>query len=155
MSQKIENQLNLALDITEEERQKSESLDIGYDPEEKEWELIVKYSETLERVRTRAVYVTELTGGYAIIQTKESQIKELAAFPEVEFIEKPKSLYFQVENGRRVSCIDEVQAASSFSSIRQEGGEDNQQKKQSFPLLGKGVLIGIVDSGIDYENPDF
>ena len=36
MSQKIENQLNLALDITEEERQKSESLDIGYDLEEKE-----------------------------------------------------------------------------------------------------------------------
>ena len=155
MSQKIENQLNLALDITEEERQKSESLDIGYDPEEKEWELIVKYSETLERVRTRAVYVTELTGGYAIIQIKESQIKELAAFPEVEFIEKPKSLYFQVENGRRVSCIDEVQAAPSFSSIGQEGLEDNQQKKRSFPLLGKGVLIGIVDSGIDYENPDF
>lgn len=155
MSQKIENQLNLALDITEEERQKSESLDIGYDLEEKEWELIVKYSGTLERVRTRAVYVTELTGGYAIIQIKESQIKELAAFPEVEFIEKPKSLYFQIENGRRVSCIDEVQAAPFFSSIGQEGLEDNQQKKQSFLLLGKDVLIGIVDSGIDYENPDF
>ena len=155
MSQKIENQLNLALDITEEERQKSESLDIGYDLEEKEWELIVKYSGTLERVRTRAVYVTELTGGYAIIQIKESQIKELAAFPEVEFIEKPKSLYFQIENGRRVSCIDEVQAAPFFPSIGQEGLEDNQQKKQSFPLLGKDVLIGIVDSGIDYENPDF
>ena len=155
MSQKIENQLNLALSITEEERQKSESLDIGYDLEEKEWELIVKYSGTLERVRTRAVYVTELTGGYAIIQIKESQIKELAAFPEVEFIEKPKSLYFQIENGRRVSCIDEVQAAPFFSSIEQEGLEDNQQKKQSFPLLGKDVLIGIVDSGIDYENPDF
>ena len=155
MSQKIENQLNLALSITEEERQKSESLDIGYDLEEKEWELIVKYSGTLERVRTRAVYVTELTGGYAIIQIKESQIKELAAFPEVEFIEKPKSLYFQIENGRRVSCIDEVQAAPFFSSIGQEGLEDNQQKKQSFPLLGKDVLIGIVDSGIDYENPDF
>ena len=44
---------------------------------------------------------------------------------------------------------------SFFSSIGQEGLEDNQQKKQSFPLLGKGVLIGIVDSGIDYENPDF
>ena len=155
MSQKIENQLNLALSITEEERQKSESLDIGYGLEEKEWELIVKYSGTLERVRTRAVYVTELTGGYAIIQIKESQIKELAAFPEVEFIEKPKSLYFQIENGRRVSCIDEVQAAPFFSSIGQEGLEDNQQKKQSFPLLGKEVLIGIVDSGIDYENPDF
>ena len=115
----------------------------------------MKYSGTLERVRTRAVYVTELTGGYAIIQIKESQIKELAAFSEVEFIEKPKSLYFQIENGRRVSCIDEVQAAPFFSLIGQEGLEDNQRKKQSFPLLGKDVLIGIVDSGIDYENPDF
>lgn len=35
MSRKIENQLNLALDITEEERQKSESPDIGYDPKKK------------------------------------------------------------------------------------------------------------------------
>lgn len=91
----------------------------------------MKYSETLERVRTRAVYVTKLTGGYAIIQIKESQIKELAAFPEVEFIEKPKSLYFQVENGRRVSCIDEAQAASFFFD-QARGGEDNQQKNSHF-----------------------
>ncbi len=52
MSQKIENQLNLALSITEEERQKSESLDIGYDLEEKEWEFIVKYSGTLASKNT-------------------------------------------------------------------------------------------------------
>ena len=45
MSQKIENQLNLALDITEEERQKSESLNIGYDLEEKEWELTQEEKE--------------------------------------------------------------------------------------------------------------
>ena len=114
MSQKIENQLNLALDATEAERQRSRSLNVGYDEEENEWELILKYSGSLEPVRELAVYVTELTGGYVIIQIKESRIEELAALPEVEFIEKPKNLYFQVENGRRVSCIDEVQAASSF-----------------------------------------
>ena len=116
MSQKIENQLNLALDATEAERQRSRSLNVGYDEEENEWELILKYSGSLEPVRELAVYVTELTGGYVIIQIKESRIEELAALPEVEFIEKPKNLYFQVENGRRVSCIDEVQAASSFFS---------------------------------------
>ena len=145
MSQKIENQLNLALDATEEERQRSRSLNVGYDEEENEWELILKYSGSLEPVRELAVYVTELTGGYVIIQIKESRIEELAALPEVEFIEKPKNLYFQVENGRRVSCIDEVQAASSFFSAEQDIGKES----------GKGVLIGIVDSGIDYENPDF
>ena len=145
MSQKIENQLNLALDATEAERQRSRSLNVGYDEEENEWELILKYSGSLEPVRELAVYVTELTGGYVIIQIKESRIEELAALPEVEFIEKPKNLYFQVENGRRVSCIDEVQAASSFFSAGQDIGKES----------GKGVLIGIVDSGIDYENPDF
>lgn len=145
MSQKIENQLNLALDATEAERQRSRSLNVGYDEEENEWELILKYSGSLEPVRELAVYVTELTGGYVIIQIKESRIEELAALPEVEFIEKPKNLYFQVENGRRVSCIDEVQAASSFFSAGQDIGKES----------GEGVLIGIVDSGIDYENPDF
>ena len=50
MSQKIENQLNLALDITEEERQKSESLDIGYDLEEKEWELTQEEKEFFHKM---------------------------------------------------------------------------------------------------------
>ena len=60
MSQKIENQLNLALDATEAERQRSRSLNVGYDEEENEWELILKYSGSLEPVRELAVYVTVL-----------------------------------------------------------------------------------------------
>ena len=43
-NQKLENLLNLALDADENERERSEILDVGYDPIEKEWELIVKYS---------------------------------------------------------------------------------------------------------------
>ena len=39
-SQKIENLLNLALEATPEEREKSLELDVGYDREEKEWDLI-------------------------------------------------------------------------------------------------------------------
>ena len=50
MSQKIENILNLALDATPEERERAEELEVGYDPKAREWELIVKYSGTLEAV---------------------------------------------------------------------------------------------------------
>ena len=74
--------------------------------------------------------------GYAVIVIREDRIEELAGIPEVEFIEKPKSLYFQTDVGRQVSCIDAVQTAP-------------------YNLSGRGILIGIVDSGIDYENPDF
>lgn len=42
--QKIDNLLNLALDATEEERQKSGNLNTGYDPAGKTWDVIVKYT---------------------------------------------------------------------------------------------------------------
>ena len=136
MSQKLENLLNLALDADQGERERSEELDVGYDKEENVWELIVKYSGTLEAVRQTARSVTELLNGYAVIVIEEERIGQLAQLPEVEFIEKPKKLYFQTDVGRQVSCIDIVQ-------------------DMQLSLRGKGTLIGIVDSGIDYENAEF
>lgn len=136
MSQKLENLLNLALDADQGERERSEELDVGYDKEENVWELIVKYSGTLEAVRQTARSVTELLNGYAVIVIEEEWIGQLAQLPEVEFIEKPKKLYFQTDVGRQVSCIDIVQ-------------------DMPLSLRGKGTLIGIVDSGIDYENAEF
>ena len=41
-NQKLENMLNLALNATPQEREKSLQLNVGYAPSEKTWELIVK-----------------------------------------------------------------------------------------------------------------
>lgn len=136
MSQKVENLLNLALDSTAAEREKSLNLDVGYDPIDREWDLIVKYSGSLEAVRGLAVSVNEMVNEYAVVTVAESRIPLLSQLAEVEYIEKPKRLFFQVENGKRVSCISNVQQAP-------------------FSLRGKGVLVGIVDSGIDYTLDDF
>ena len=46
-SQKVENLLNLALDASQQEREKSLELDVGYDSADREWDLIVKYSGNL------------------------------------------------------------------------------------------------------------
>lgn len=135
-SQKAENLLNLALDATEEEREKSVQLETGFDPAGRTWELIVKYSGNLDEARRIAERVTELMNEYAIIVIQESLIATLTELPEIEYIEKPKRLFFEVLNGKRVSCIDEVQGAR-------------------FGLFGQGVLVGIVDSGIDYTLTDF
>ncbi len=132
----MENLLNLAMDASDEERGKSEQLEVGYDAQEKEWTLIIKYSGNLERVKENAVRVSELLNEYAIITVKESAIDVVAGLLEVEYIEKPKRLYFQVLNGKRVSCINEVQDTR-------------------FSLFGQGVLVGIIDSGIDYSLDDF
>ena len=61
MSQKAENLLNLALDATSEEREKSLELEVGYQPLDQEWDLIIKYSGNLEAVREIASSVTELS----------------------------------------------------------------------------------------------
>ena len=41
--QKLENQLILALNSTEDERIRSGNLNIGYDPVDATWEVIIKY----------------------------------------------------------------------------------------------------------------
>lgn len=155
MSQKIENMLNLALDATETEREKSLDLDVGYNPIDREWDLILKYSGSLDAVRNIAVSVTELTNSYAIITILESKIAALAEIPEVDYIEKPKRLYFQVRNGKRVSCINEVQ--KTLFSVWREMSSKNRLDDRSgnVTLYGNGVLIGVIDSGIDVTLPDF
>ncbi len=66
-SQKLENLLNLALDASEQEREKSLNLDAGYDAETERWELIVKYNGDLKRLDSTIIYVEELIAGYAIV----------------------------------------------------------------------------------------
>lgn len=135
-SQKLENLLNLALDATEEEREKSLNLNVGYYPIDREWDLIIKYSGDLNAVREIASQVVELQNEYAIVRIAEPRIERLTQIVEVEYVEKPKRLFFQVANGRRVSCINEVQGTR-------------------FSLFGQGILVAIIDSGIDYANADF
>ena len=44
-NQKTDNLLNLAVDATSEEREKSLELNVGFEPETRMWDVIVKYSE--------------------------------------------------------------------------------------------------------------
>ena len=50
-------------------------------------------------------------------------------------MEKPKLLFFAVDNGKRASCITQLQERTFLS--------------------GAGVLVAVIDSGIDYAHPDF
>lgn len=135
-SQKIENQLNLALNTPSEVRAMTDNLDVGYMPAERTWELIIRYEGSLDRVRALGVTVTELINNYAIIVAPQDVIDTLANLDEIIYIEKPKRLNFAIENGRRVSCIDSVQEAP-------------------FNLTGKGCILCVIDSGIDYSHNTF
>lgn len=127
-NQKLENLLNLALSATPEEREKSESLEVGYEPKERMWELIVKYHGDISQVGTELVQVEPLLSGYAIVTIREGLIDAFSALENVEYIEKPKRFFFSILEAKRASCIPEVMNRQPF-------------------LSGRGVLTAVVDSG--------
>ena len=135
-SQKQENLLNLALDSTEEERVQSEILNVGFDESTRRWEVIVKYHGDLERIANEEIDVEILLAGYAIVTLPEKYMEALADMEETEYIEKPKSLTYGLFEAKENSCI--------YPSLQQEKN-----------LTGQGVLMAIIDSGIDYLLPDF
>ena len=136
VNQKLENLLNLSLDTTAKERSRSAELETGYNPEEQTWELIVKYSGSLDAARELGAAVEEMRNEYAILTVKESLIPYISALPQIEYIEKPKRLFFAVDQAKTASCVNLLQEASPY-------------------LSGKGVLVAIVDSGIDYFHEVF
>ena len=93
-NQKLENLLNLALSATNEEKEKSQSLSTGYMPATRTWELIVKYHGALEKLESDIVHIEPLINGYAIVTIREDFIAAFSDLDEVEYIEKPKNLYF-------------------------------------------------------------
>lgn len=137
-SPKRENLLNLALDATPRERQKSLELDVGYSAADHTWEVIVKYSGNLSQIEEiyPEIEVVELSNEYAIVTLPETLMDFLTNRVEVEFIEKPKRLFFALSQAIRVSCITPLYGTN-------------------FGLTGSGTLIAVIDSGIDYRHPDF
>ncbi|MCM1268489.1 MAG: S8 family serine peptidase [Bacteroidales bacterium] len=135
-SQKNENLLNLALDTAPVERERSLELNVGYDDDEKTWEVIVKYHGSLEGLAAFGIRVEELIAGYAILTVPETQMERLAQIEQIEYVEKPKRLFFSDLQGSTASCF------APGSALHRE-------------LTGRGVLVAVIDSGISYWNEDF
>lgn len=142
MGGKSDNSLSLALEIPQEELMKSQGLMTGFDSEEDVWELIVRYTGNLDKVREiNGVDVRELSNGYAVLNVKKELIDEVANVEEITYIEKPTALIFSLLRGKQASCINEVQ--QTFANNENNG------------LFGEGVIVGIADSGIDFTHEAF
>ncbi len=136
MSQKLEDLLNLALQTPEEVRKRTEDLNVGFDEAGRTWELIVKYHGSLDALEALNVKVEYLIAGYAILTVPEGLVEAVAELEEIEYVEKPKRYFYQVTDPVADSCIVQV------------AGRD-------LSLTGAGVLIAVLDSGIDYRLPEF
>ncbi len=72
-----------------------ENLNVGYDPQEKSWDLIVKYSGSLDEVRNLGGTVVELLNGFAVITIAESEIGQLSSCRRSSILKNLKGYIFR------------------------------------------------------------
>ncbi|MBP1736162.1 MAG: hypothetical protein H6Q60_43 [Oscillospiraceae bacterium] len=101
-------------------------------------ELIVKYHGDIGQAVLPLGGTAEiLSSNYAIVTLPLQNVPALYRASEVEYVELPKTLTYYLRDELNRSCITTVQQPDSFG------------------LTGEGVLVCIIDSGIDYRHPDF
>ncbi|MFV0497992.1 MAG: S8 family peptidase [Candidatus Fimivivens sp.] len=106
--------------------------------ESKQLEVIIKFHGDLDEIARRLDGVAErLNENYAILTIPLSSFPNLFTVRGVEYFETPKSMSYMMQSSMEKACIPPVARESGFG------------------LRGDGVLVAVVDSGIDYTHPDF
>lgn len=136
MNQKLEDILQLALQTPEQTRALTEELNVGFDTQARTWELIVKYHGSLEALKALGIEVEYLIAGYAVLTVPEQLVDRMVELEEIEYVEMPKRYFYNIEMPTDNSCIAQV-------TLRHPN------------LSGAGVLVAVLDSGIDYKLPEF
>lgn len=140
---KLGTELNLALETPQDERRKSIDLDVGYNAAFDQWELIVRHTGSLEAISSEVGFsYISLLGSFAVITIKSELIERLTKYPSIIFIDKPKNIY--------ISNINQFNMAPSYQA---DISRQTLLENQSF--TGAGVLVAVIDSGIDYMHPAF
>lgn len=139
--QKLENLLNISLQVSDEERQKSPQLSTGYNEQDKTWELIIRFTGDIKILQEKypQIQIRELLNQYAIVIAPQNLIEAISNERMIDYVEKPKRLYFELTAGKAASCINAVQQ-----------GLDNPYK-----LHGAGTIVAVIDTGINAESREF
>lgn len=144
-NEKMDAILNLSLDSTSEERARSNVLEVGFDRDDDTWEVVVKFNGNFRDMLDKFPVIEglELLYQYAILRVPEDLVDAVANDVQISYMEKPKNLFFAYEKTEKKNTV----------IVNRIEREDVGTTEAS--LAGRGTIIAIVDSGIDYAHPDF
>ncbi|EOU1579447.1 S8 family peptidase [Clostridium perfringens] len=136
----MENKAKVGIDfINTIPKQILTSLIEQYSPNNGEIELVVLYGDNFLRFKNSVdaigAKVEDLGYGFGILIIKVSDLNRIIELEGLKYIELPKILYTSAYDSNRASCIPSVW--------------------NNYNLTGEGILVGFLDTGIDYTHNAF
>ncbi len=102
-------------------------------------EVVIISGESVDRLRQTVDNLggtyEDLGYGFGLVKIPVDKLVDLSRDPMIQYIELPKSLYITDYRANRASCVQTAQGA--------------------YNLKGEGILVGFIDTGIDYTHPAF
>ncbi|MDZ7308245.1 MAG: S8 family serine peptidase, partial [candidate division KSB1 bacterium] len=97
--------------------------------------VLVKTRGTREELTASGARVLARIGEIAVIEAPVAQLEKIARLPNVVYLEAARAMRFSNDVG-----------------VVEAGG---RAVAQQFNLTGQGVIVGVIDSGIDWRHGDF
>ena len=143
INQKLNPELALSLSLDDTTRMESPWLRSGFSPDTNTWKLILFYNGSLEEIQKEIPFsFIPLLGNFAILFIQEKYLPDFLAYPQVLYVELSHPIYENALTGIASSCLPDYNIIT--------GRNVNETT-----LTGKGTVIAILDSGVDYTHPDF
>lgn len=143
INQKLNPALALSLSLDDTKRMESPWLRSGFSPDINTWKLILFYNGSLEEIQKEIPFsFIPLLGNFAILFIQEKYLPAFLAYPQVLYVELSRPIYENALTGITSSCLPDYNIIT--------GRNVNETT-----LTGKGTVIAILDSGVDYTHPDF
>jgi len=102
--------------------------------------IYLKENAGTESLEQQGVKINSHTGDIVTAMIPINSIENVAALPEVKYVQIGTPVNKKMDRARVTSGVDKVQAGTSPLSA---------------PLFGQGVVIGIIDTGFEYGHPNF
>lgn len=143
INQKLNPELALSLSLDNTKRMESSLLGSGFSPSTDMWKLILFYNGSLEEIKEMISFsFIPLLGNFAILFIKEKDIPAFLTFPQILYVELSRPIYENALTGIDASCLPDYNIVTG-------------RNVNATTLTGKGTVIAVLDSGVDYRHPDF
>lgn len=123
--------------------------------------MVIEYSGKIpeEKDKSKEIFINIINNEYAILSIKANVISNddsLANYQNINLIKEIINKRFQDVEGFKVIHVlpPQIYTLQEISAI-EASGINNLKANPNLDLTGEGVIIGIIDTGIDYLSEEF